>query len=152
LFEDLADRIAGGEGDVEGGGRPVDAVIHGRERGDAGALAFGDGEHRAVVLGAGHLEAGVDAVLDGFQVGIGKVQVLKRDHRAVVGVDAQHRISSVSLTPNAGAGRVRAYKARASPVWLTETTKNPVAAGDRGLTGGDPGYGKLGSKVSGRQV
>ena len=60
--------------------------LHRAHAGDVAAHVLGDCERRRVVLRTTNLQAGRDAELSHFQLVVGRVQALQRDHRAGVGV------------------------------------------------------------------
>ena len=83
----------------------------------AGALAFGDREHGAVVLRSGDLQTRVDAVLNAAEFGVRLVQVLERNHRSVVRVDADHSSGSF----HSGLHRANVLVGRSSSGVVTAT-------------------------------
>src|SRR5690606_20048829 len=67
LNEQVGDRLAGGKSDVHGRLTAVQAVLDGVQRTQFGALALGDSEDGAIILGGRDDLAGVDAVLNRLQ-------------------------------------------------------------------------------------
>ena len=90
LLQDVADRFTGRQTDVDHRSGAVDAVHDRAERGDARALAFGDGEHSAVVLRGRDLRPVLTRFWTSAEFAGGLVEGLERNERAVIGVDASH--------------------------------------------------------------
>jgi hypothetical protein len=88
LVQQVGDRFAGRQGDIGDRGRPVEALLHRAERADIRPLVLGDGPDGGVVLGSLDLQARGDATLHIRQAGVGRGEVLQRDLRGDIGMDA----------------------------------------------------------------
>ena len=77
--------------------RALQAHLHRAERADVGALPLRDGPDRRVVFRVADPVAGVDPVLGGHQIRLRLREVLQRNHRADVGIDAKRHCRSPVL-------------------------------------------------------
>jgi hypothetical protein len=88
-LEQVRDRLARRQGDVRDRGGAIQAHLDRAERAHVGALLLGDRPDGRVVLRGGDGQARVDSGLHRLHVVVGAVQILQRDQRGLVRIDAQ---------------------------------------------------------------
>src|SRR5207244_10422788 len=81
--------LARGKRDVDGGRTVVETVDDGGKAGHRTALVLGNSVDRAIILRRRNLEAAIDRALGPVELALGGIQILQRDLRAGVGVDAE---------------------------------------------------------------